>query len=75
MIHHVMVISVIVHRRRTGRRHRRCGAVGADGARDERLGRACEDPEVIVLRVQVRVHEDRQSVREHPEIAVPIDLS
>lgn len=50
------MISMIVHHRR---RHVRRGTALADRAHDEHFGRSREDSEVIVLQVQVRVHEDR----------------
>lgn len=69
MIYMIHVISVIVHGRWVDRRHRR-----ADGTHDEVLGGAHENSEVVVLQVQVRVHEDRQFVREDPQIPVSVDL-
>jgi len=72
MIDVIHVISMIVHCRRgvSRRRHR-----FADCTHDEFLGRSRKYPEVIILQVQLRVHENGQSIGEDPQVAVPINLS
>lgn len=65
----IHVVSVIIHSRRgVSRRF-------ADGAHNELIGRSREYPEVIIMQIQLRVHEDGQSVGEDPYVAVSINLS
>lgn len=73
VVHVTRVIAVIVHHPRRERR-RRWRSRRADRIHDEIRGRSRKYPKVVVLQIQMRVHEDGQSVREGPEITVSVDL-
>lgn len=62
---------------RKGRRgiynRRRC-IHRAHGVFDCFFGRACKNSKVVVLGVQMRVHETRQTIREYPNTAILVNL-